>query len=110
MTQRFSLYEELSIEENLDFIARVYAVPQRKQAVASTLAGLGLSERSGQLAGTLSGGWKQRLALPACLIPHPELVFLDQPAAGVDPKARRRVRDHIHDVGARGLTPSGSYR
>jgi len=104
MTQRFSLYEELSIEENLDFIARVYAVPQRKQAVASTLAGLGLSERSGQLAGTLSGGWKQRLALAACLIHHPELLLLDEPTAGVDPKARREFWDQIHDLAARGLT------
>src|SRR5258708_15945667 len=108
MTQRFSLYEELSIEENLDFIARVYAVPQRKQAVASTLAGLGLSERSGQLAGTLSGGWKQRLALAACLIHHPELLLLDEPTAGVQPKARREFWDQIHHPAPRGLTAFGS--
>src|SRR6266516_2525010 len=104
MTQRFSLYEELSIEENLNFIARVYAVPQRKQAVADALAGLGLSERSGQLAGTLSGGWKQRLALAACLIHRPELLLLDEPTAGVDPQARREFWDQIHDLAARGLT------
>jgi ABC-2 type transport system ATP-binding protein len=104
MTQRFSLYEELSISENLDFIARVYAVPQRKQAVASALAGLGLSERSGQLAGTLSGGWKQRLALAACLIHRPELLLLDEPTAGVDPKARREFWDQIHDLAAQGMT------
>lgn len=104
MTQRFSLYEELSLEENLDFIARVYAVPRRRQAVADTLAGLGLSERSGQLAGTLSGGWKQRLALAACLIHGPELLLLDEPTAGVDPKARREFWDQIHDLAARGLT------
>jgi len=104
MTQRFSLYEELSIEENLNFIARVYAVPQRKQAVADALAGLGLSERSGQLAGTLSGGWKQRLALAACLIHRPELRLLDEPTAGVDPQARREFWAHIHDLAARGLT------
>ena len=104
MTQRFSLYEELSIEENLNFIARVYAVPQRKQAVASALAGLGLSERSGQLAGALSGGWKQRLALAACLIHRPELLLLDEPTAGVDPKARREFWDQIHDLAAQGLT------
>jgi ABC-2 type transport system ATP-binding protein len=104
MTQRFSLYEELSISENLDFIARVYAVPQRKQAVASALAGLGLSERSGQLAGTLSGGWKQRLALAACLIHRPELLLLDEPTAGVDPKARREFWDQIQDLAAQGLT------
>jgi ABC-2 type transport system ATP-binding protein len=104
MTQRFSLYEELSLEENLDFIARVYAVPQRRQAVAQALAGLGLSERSGQLAGALSGGWKQRLALAACLIHRPELLLLDEPTAGVDPKARREFWDQIHDLAARGLT------
>ena len=104
MTQRFSLYEELSIEENLDFIARVYAVPRRKQAVAEALAGLGLSERSSQLAGTLSGGWKQRLALAACLIHRPELLLLDEPTAGVDPKARREFWDQIHNLAAQGLT------
>jgi ABC-2 type transport system ATP-binding protein len=104
MTQRFSLYEELSLEENLDFIARVYAVPQRRQAVAQALAGLGLSERSGQLAGALSGGWKQRLALAACLIHRPELLLLDEPTAGVDPKARREFWDQIHDLAAQGLT------
>jgi ABC-2 type transport system ATP-binding protein len=104
MTQRFSLYEELSIEENLNFIARVYAVPRRKQAVANALTGLGLSERSGQLAGTLSGGWKQRLALAACLIHRPELLLLDEPTAGVDPKARREFWDQIHDLAAQGLT------
>ena len=104
MTQRFSLYEELSIEENLNFIARVYAVPRRKQAVADALADLGLSERSGQLAGTLSGGWKQRLALAACLIHRPELLLLDEPTAGVDPKARREFWDQIHSLAAQGLT------
>src|SRR6266581_829411 len=104
MTQRFSLYEELSIAENLNFIARVYAVPRRRQAVAETLADLGLSQRSGQLAGTLSGGWKQRLALAACLIHRPELLLLDEPTAGVDPKARREFWDQIHDLAARGLT------
>src|SRR6266849_4852336 len=104
MTQRFSLYEELSIEENLNFIARVYAVPQRRQAVAESLEDLGLSQRSGQLAGTLSGGWKQRLALAACLIHRPELLLLDEPTAGGDPKARREFWDQIHDLAARGLT------
>jgi ABC-2 type transport system ATP-binding protein len=104
MTQRFSLYEELSIEENLDFIARVYAVPQRKRAVSDALASLGLSSRPGQLAGTLSGGWKQRLALAACLIHRPELLLLDEPTAGVDPKARREFWDQIHELAAHGLT------
>jgi ABC-2 type transport system ATP-binding protein len=104
MTQRFSLYEELSIKENLDFIARVYGIPQRKRAVSEALAGLGLSDRAGQLAGTLSGGWKQRLALAACLIHRPELLLLDEPTAGVDPKARREFWDHIHELAAQGLT------
>jgi ABC-2 type transport system ATP-binding protein len=104
MTQRFSLYEELSLEENLDFIARIYAVPQRKLAVSDALASLGLTSRSGQLAGTLSGGWKQRLALAACLIHRPELLLLDEPTAGVDPKARREFWDQIHHLAAHGLT------
>ena len=104
MTQRFSLYEELSIAENLDFVARLYAVPGRQGAVAATLSGLGLAERKGQLAGTLSGGWKQRLALAACLIHNPELLLLDEPTAGVDPKARREFWDQIHELAARGIT------
>ena len=104
MTQRFSLYEELSIKENLDFIARVYGVPHRKRAVSDALSELGLSERSDQLAGTLSGGWKQRLALAACLIHCPELLLLDEPTAGVDPQARREFWDHIHELAAQGLT------
>jgi ABC-2 type transport system ATP-binding protein len=104
MTQRFSLYEDLSIEENLDFIARVYAVPARKRVVAEALAGLGLAERAGQLASMLSGGWKQRLALAACLIHSPELLLLDEPTAGVDPKARREFWDQIHELAAQGIT------
>ena len=104
MTQRFSLYEDLSLEENLDFIARVYAVPERKRVVAEALARLGLTARAGQLAGTLSGGWKQRLALAACLIHNPELLLLDEPTAGVDPKARREFWDQIHELAAQGIT------
>jgi ABC-2 type transport system ATP-binding protein len=104
MTQRFSLYEDLSIVENLDFIARLYAVPARERAVANALARLGLTERKDQLAGTLSGGWKQRLALAACLIHGPELLLLDEPTAGVDPKARREFWDEIHELAARGIT------
>ena len=104
MTQRFSYYEDLSIRENLDFIARVYAVPRRRDAVARSLERLGLQQRSHQLAGQLSGGWKQRLALAACLIHTPQLLLLDEPTAGVDPKARRDFWDEIHRLSADGLT------
>ena len=104
MTQRFSLYEDLSLRENLDFIARVYAVADRKGAVEKTLARLGLTARKDQLAGALSGGWKQRLALAACLMHAPKLLLLDEPTAGVDPKARREFWDQIHDLAAEGLT------
>jgi ABC-2 type transport system ATP-binding protein len=104
MTQRFSLYEDLSIEENLDFIARMYDVPERKRTVASSLERLGLAARRAQLAGALSGGWKQRLALAACLLHSPQLLLLDEPTAGVDPKARRDFWEHIHDLAAEGMT------
>lgn len=104
MTQKFSYYEDLSIRENLDFIARVYAVPHRRRAVDAALERLGLAARSRQLAGQLSGGWKQRLALAACLIHSPKLLLLDEPTAGVDPKARRDFWDEIHALAADGLT------
>ncbi len=104
MTQRFSYYEDLSIRENLDFVARIYAVKDRKAAVEKSLVRLGLQDRSAQLAGELSGGWKQRLALAACLIHEPQLLLLDEPTAGVDPKARRDFWDEIHQLAADGLT------
>ena len=104
MTQRFSYYEDLSIRENLDFIARIYAVPHRAAAVQRSLERLRLANRSHQLAGELSGGWKQRLALAACLIHEPQLLLLDEPTAGVDPKARRDFWDEIHQLAADGLT------
>jgi ABC-2 type transport system ATP-binding protein len=104
MTQKFSYYEDLSIRENLDFIARIYAVPDRAAAVQRSLERLGLQNRSAQLAGQLSGGWKQRLALAACLIHSPQLLLLDEPTAGVDPKARREFWDEIHQLAAGGLT------
>ncbi|MEW6303020.1 MAG: ABC transporter ATP-binding protein [Verrucomicrobiota bacterium] len=104
MTQRFSYYEDLSIEENLDFIARIYGVPDRKAAVQQSLERLGLVARRKQLAGVLSGGWKQRLALAACLIHKPQLLLLDEPTAGVDPKARRDFWEEIHQLAADGLT------
>ncbi len=104
MTQKFSYYEDLSIRENLDFIARIYDVPDRAAAVQRSLDRLGLANRSHQLAGQLSGGWKQRLALAACLIHSPQLLLLDEPTAGVDPKARREFWDEIHQLAAEGLT------
>ena len=104
MTQRFSFYEDLSIQENLEFVARMYALPQRRDAVRESLERLGLAERRAQLAGDLSGGWKQRLALAACLIHHPKLLLLDEPTAGVDPKARREFWEEIHQLAGQGLT------
>jgi ABC-2 type transport system ATP-binding protein len=104
MTQKFGLYEDLSIEENLDFIARMYAVPQRRARVDATLVQLDLQTRRKQLAGSLSGGWKQRLALAACLLHDPKLLLLDEPTAGVDPQARRIFWDQLHELAAGGLT------
>ena len=104
MTQRFSFYEDLTITENLDFIARIYGVADRREAVEKSLERLGMSERRRQLAGTLSGGWKQRLALAACLIHEPQLLLLDEPTAGVDPKARRDFWEEVHELAAAGLT------
>ncbi len=104
MTQRFSFYEDLSIAENLDFVARMYGMKNRKEAVQKSLEHLGLAERQKQLAGELSGGWKQRMALAACLIHKPKLLLLDEPTAGVDPKARREFWEQIHQLAAEGLT------
>jgi ABC-2 type transport system ATP-binding protein len=104
MTQRFSFWEDLSIEENIDFVARMYGLKNRRQAVEESLEELGLAHRRKQLAGHLSGGWKQRLALAACLIHKPQLLLLDEPTAGVDPKARREFWAEIHELAGRGLT------
>ncbi|MFT3728381.1 MAG: ABC transporter ATP-binding protein [Terricaulis sp.] len=104
MTQKFSLYEDLSIRENLDFIARLYALDRRKERVDKALEDLGLSERQNQVAGKLSGGWKQRLALAACMIHEPQLLLLDEPTAGVDPKARRDFWDQIRKYASQGVT------
>jgi ABC-2 type transport system ATP-binding protein len=104
MTQRFSFYEDLSISENLDFVARMYDVPNRREAVRKSIEQLGLAGRQKQLAGQLSGGWKQRLALAACLIHQPKLLLLDEPTAGVDPKARRDFWEQIHQLAGQGLT------
>jgi ABC-2 type transport system ATP-binding protein len=104
MTQKFGLYDDLTIRENLDFVARLFELPERRSAVDTALARLGLVERQAQLAGTLSGGWKQRLALSACLLHAPQLLLLDEPTAGVDPKARREFWDEIHRLAAQGIT------
>jgi ABC-2 type transport system ATP-binding protein len=104
MTQKFSLYEDLSIRENLDFIARMYRLDRRKARVDQALADLGLADRAKQLAGSLSGGWKRRLALAACLLHEPQLLLLDEPTAGVDPKARRDFWDEIRRLSAKGVT------
>jgi ABC-2 type transport system ATP-binding protein len=104
MTQRFSFYEDLSIAENLDFVARMYGMKDRRQAVQKSIEQLGLSGREKQLAGELSGGWKQRMALAACLIHKPKLLLLDEPTAGVDPKARRDFWERIQLLASQGLT------
>jgi ABC-2 type transport system ATP-binding protein len=104
MTQRFSLWEDLTIRENLDFVARMYGMAERKQAVDESIDKLGLSQRQQQLAGSLSGGWKQRLSLAACMLHQPLLLLLDEPTAGVDPKARRDFWDEIHQLAAAGIT------
>ena len=104
MTQRFSLYEDLSVRENLEFVARLYGLSDARGAVRAMIDRLGLDGRTEQLAGTLSGGWKQRLALGACTLPNPQLLLLDEPTAGVDPKARREFWSEIHALAADGLT------
>jgi ABC-2 type transport system ATP-binding protein len=104
MTQKFSLYADLSIRENLEFVARVYNLDDPRKAARNAILRLGLENRAEQLAGELSGGWKQRLALGACILPEPQLLLLDEPTAGVDPKARRDFWDEIHALAHEGMT------
>ncbi|TIY08445.1 MAG: ABC transporter ATP-binding protein, partial [Mesorhizobium sp.] len=104
MTQKFSFYEDLTIAENLEFVARLYGLKPLDEHVGRTLEDLGLTSRKDQLAGTRSGGWKQRLALAACIMHNPRLLLLDEPTAGVDPKARREFWDEIHRLASGGLT------
>src|SRR5262249_40242318 len=104
MTQKFSFYEDLTVFENLELVASVYQIPDRHAAVSDIMERMGLSPRRGQLTGQLSGGWKQRLALAACVLHKPKLLLLDEPTAGVDAKARREFWDLIHDMAGEGLT------
>jgi len=104
MTQKFSFYEDLTVFENLDLVANVYEMPNARAAVNDIIGRMGLAERRNQLAGQLSGGWKQRLALAACVLHQPRLLLLDEPTAGVDAKARREFWDMIHDMAGEGLT------
>lgn len=104
MAQRFSLYEDLTVLENLDFVGRTYAVPHRRATVHECIERMGLSPFRRHLAGSLSGGWKQQLALAACLLHRPGLLLLDEPTAGVDPGGRRRFWDQIHDLTAEGIS------
>jgi ABC-2 type transport system ATP-binding protein len=104
MPQRFGLYEDLTIRENLEFIARIYEMENPRQAAGEAIERLGLTARRDQLAGELSGGWKQRLALASCIMHRPRLLLLDEPTAGVDPKARREFWDEIHDLAGGGMT------
>jgi len=104
MTQRFSLYQDLSVRENLEFVARLYGMPDPQGSARDMVQRLGLTGRERQLAGELSGGWKQRLALGACTLPNPQLLLLDEPTAGVDPKARRDFWNEIHALAGEGLT------
>ncbi|MEJ2117710.1 MAG: ABC transporter ATP-binding protein, partial [Alphaproteobacteria bacterium] len=104
MTQHFSLYDDLSVRENLEFIARIYGLPGAQQVVREMVSRLGLEGREEQMAGSLSGGWKQRLSLGACTLPNPQLLLLDEPTAGVDPGARREFWQEIHKLAASGLT------
>jgi ABC-2 type transport system ATP-binding protein len=104
MTQHFSLYQDLSVAENLEFVARLYGLANPRASARVMIKRLGLDGREGQLAGELSGGWKQRLALGACTLPNPRLLLIDEPTAGVDPKARREFWNEIHELAADGLT------
>ncbi len=104
MTQRFSLYEELSVRENLEFMARMYGVPDRRARLAEVLDEYGLRKRTDQITGTLSGGWKQRVALAAAMLHKPKLLLLDEPTAGVDPAARRDFWDRIRGMTRQGVT------
>lgn len=104
MTQRFSFYGDLTVAENLEFVARLYQMPQRDRAVRDVMQRMELADRATQLTSQLSGGWKQRLALAACVLHAPQLLLLDEPTSGVDAKARREFWDMITTMAAGGMT------
>jgi ABC-2 type transport system ATP-binding protein len=106
MTQKFSLYEDLSVEENLEFAAEIFGLDKgkRKQRIDKVIDEFELGERRTQRPATLSGGWKQRLALAAATVHEPELLFLDEPTAGVDPDSRRLFWEKLFDLAAAGTT------
>jgi ABC-2 type transport system ATP-binding protein len=104
MTQRFSYWDDLTIRENLDFVARLYEMPNRREVFDHSLETLGMTSRANQLTGSLSGGWKQRLALAACMLHKPKLLLLDEPTAGVDPTARRDFWEELHRLAAQGIS------
>jgi ABC-2 type transport system ATP-binding protein len=104
MTQKFSFWDDLTIRENLDFVTRMYGMPNRRDVVQKALEDLGLTPRANQLTGALSGGWKQRMALAACMLHEPKLLLLDEPTAGVDPAARRDFWEELHRLSARGIS------
>ena len=104
MTQKFSFYEDLTVFENLDLVATLYEMPNPREVVRDIMDHMALADRRDQLAGQLSGGWKQRLALAACVLHEPQLLLLDEPTAGVDAKGRREFWDLIHDMAGDGLT------
>ncbi|NRB79810.1 MAG: ABC transporter ATP-binding protein [Saccharospirillaceae bacterium] len=104
MTQKFSFWNDLTIRENLEFVARLYQIKNKRKVINDTLIKLGLFDRQKQLAGALSGGWKQRLALAAVTMHKPKILLLDEPTAGVDPQARRDFWDEIHRLSMDGMT------
>jgi len=104
MTQKFSFWEDLTVKENLRFVAEMFSLDHPNQRVENTMEKMHLTSKANQLAGTLSGGWKQRMALAACILHEPKLLLLDEPTAGVDPKARREFWDEIHHLADEGLT------
>jgi ABC-2 type transport system ATP-binding protein len=104
MPQQFCLYQNLTVYENLDFIARIYGIKNRKARLKEIIELLQLSEKSNRLSCTLSGGWKQRVALAAALLHNPRILLLDEPTSGIDPQSRLSIWAHIQDIARQGVT------